>query len=326
MNQEYDMKARGCARAIFLQYNILYIMERKADANNPSVLEKNTRGQGFQCPSEGCGRVFSAKFLLNRHMVIHSEVKKYKCEYCQKSFSLPQYWKEHVYIHTKELPYECGVAGCTMRFRQAGKLSLHRRTHPEYTLKKYNYPTNQPKRANTNTKKKRSQPTPVVEEKTIKQEASPEAPVVQEPEKPVKAGCNFPAQLARQRTRQTIEYDSVHDGNADISHGDQEPPLKPLPCISLMPVPQPQTQNVQANTGGIPSLLQGPGGNGDVSKILNRVCVVPCVITLPNAESNPIAPVPGVSGPPCPSPWSIPTPACSLDLFSLASKYEQHIN
>ena len=45
--------------------------------------------------------------------------------------------KEHTYTHTKDRPYLCGVGGCEKRFRQAGKLSLHRRTHEEYVLKQY---------------------------------------------------------------------------------------------------------------------------------------------------------------------------------------------
>lgn len=109
--------------------------------------------KSFACPQEGCGRCFREKFLLNRHMVIHSEKKKYICQYCQKTFSLPQYWREHVYTHTKELPYVCGISGCTLRFRQAGKLCLHRRSHPEYTLKKYSYSSNIKNKGKALTKK-----------------------------------------------------------------------------------------------------------------------------------------------------------------------------
>jgi uncharacterized Zn-finger protein len=72
-------------------------------------------------------------------MAIHENAKKYICSYCSKTFSLPQYLREHNFTHTKELPYVCGVSGCTMRFRQAGKLCLHRRTHPEYQCHKYDY-------------------------------------------------------------------------------------------------------------------------------------------------------------------------------------------
>lgn len=108
--------------------------------------------QKFVCPWPGCGRLFRAQFSLNRHMVIHTDAKKYTCHICQRSFSLPQYLREHEYTHTKELPYVCGIAGCTMRFRQAGKLSLHRRTHAEYMPKKYDYSLNKDKRSRAKTK------------------------------------------------------------------------------------------------------------------------------------------------------------------------------
>ncbi len=51
-----------------------------------------------------------------------------------------------MYTHTGECPYVCGVNGCQLRFKQNGKLSLHRRTHPEYALKHYHLsvPRSQP--------------------------------------------------------------------------------------------------------------------------------------------------------------------------------------
>jgi hypothetical protein len=101
------------------------------------------------CPWEGCGRMFRARFLLNRHMLIHTKEKRYFCSFCDKSFTLAQHYKEHTSIHTGEFPYECGVNGCKERFRQGGKLSLHRRTHPEYKLKHYNYSLNPTKKSIT---------------------------------------------------------------------------------------------------------------------------------------------------------------------------------
>jgi uncharacterized Zn-finger protein len=106
----------------------------------------------FICPFDNCGKIFKAQFLMNRHLVVHSQVKTHECRFCRKAFTLPQYLREHEYIHTKELPYACGVSDCTRRFRQAGKLSLHRQTHPEYKTKEYDYTLNKQKRTKKQTK------------------------------------------------------------------------------------------------------------------------------------------------------------------------------
>lgn len=99
----------------------------------------------YECPFSGCGRLFKTKFSMKRHSLVHNAEKNYACKYCGKKFALPQYLKEHTYTHTHDKPYVCGVAGCQKRFRQAGKLSLHRRTHKEYVLKQYECPKTAPK-------------------------------------------------------------------------------------------------------------------------------------------------------------------------------------
>lgn len=91
----------------------------------------------FECPFSDCHRLFKTKFSMKRHMHIHTSAKQYTCHLCPKSFALLQYLREHVYTHTKEKPYVCGIGGCGKRYRQAGKLSLHRRTHKGYYLKHY---------------------------------------------------------------------------------------------------------------------------------------------------------------------------------------------
>lgn len=98
-------------------------------------MNKNIDKHSYMCSFPNCGRVFKTNFSMKRHMLIHNPDKNYICAHCGKKFVLSQYLKEHIYTHTKDKPYICGVAGCNKKFRQAGKLSLHRRTHKEYTLK-----------------------------------------------------------------------------------------------------------------------------------------------------------------------------------------------
>lgn len=102
-----------------------------------SLTADNTKDKLFVCSYPSCAKKFKTKFSMSRHYLVHSQEKNYACRYCGKRFALYQYLKEHTNTHTSEKPYVCGVAGCEERFSQTGKLSLHRRTHPEYKLKKY---------------------------------------------------------------------------------------------------------------------------------------------------------------------------------------------
>lgn len=91
----------------------------------------------FECEFPDCGKRFTTRFSLKRHYYIHSKKKTFTCEFCPKSFALPQYLREHQFTHTNQQPFLCGVDGCTESFRQRGKLSLHRRTHETFKKKDY---------------------------------------------------------------------------------------------------------------------------------------------------------------------------------------------
>lgn len=91
----------------------------------------------YECSYVTCRRLFKTKYSMKRHELTHKSSKHHICEHCGKKFILQHNLKEHVYTHTKEKPYVCQINGCNKRYRQAGKLSLHRRTHKEYYLKHY---------------------------------------------------------------------------------------------------------------------------------------------------------------------------------------------
>lgn len=105
--------------------------------NGKTISKKKHIKKSFICPLPDCGKPFKTKFSLNRHSLVHDAEKRCVCPVCSKKFTLPQNLKEHMNTHTQEKPFVCGVGGCKQRFRQSGKLSLHRRTHPEYKMKKY---------------------------------------------------------------------------------------------------------------------------------------------------------------------------------------------
>jgi hypothetical protein len=72
---------------------------------------------------------FSSKFGMQRHLVTHSETKKYQCPICERKFALQNYLKDHLNIHTGQNPYQCKVPGCGASFKQASSFSNHKKKH-----------------------------------------------------------------------------------------------------------------------------------------------------------------------------------------------------
>ena len=81
--------------------------------------------KSFEC--ETCGKFFNNKFLINRHIRIHTGEKPYKCKYCKKNFANSRNLKLHERTHTGEKPYRCKY--CKNTFAQSSNLKKHERSH-----------------------------------------------------------------------------------------------------------------------------------------------------------------------------------------------------
>jgi len=83
----------------------------------------------FECHYEGCNKTFYERAKLKRHFIVHTGEKNFVCSECNKSFGYKANLKTHMRTHTGEKPYICTVAGCTRRFAQASNRNAHVATH-----------------------------------------------------------------------------------------------------------------------------------------------------------------------------------------------------
>ncbi|XP_054834058.1 gastrula zinc finger protein XlCGF8.2DB-like isoform X2 [Eublepharis macularius] len=74
-----------------------------------------------------CGRSFLALSNLIRHHRVHNGEKPFPCLECGRQFSEKRNLERHRLIHTGEKPFEC--LQCKKRFREKAKLLRHQRIH-----------------------------------------------------------------------------------------------------------------------------------------------------------------------------------------------------
>ena len=83
---------------------------------------------GFPCQVEECGRLFTTKFNLVRHIsTVHLRIRKWKCSICGLKFGSKQNLQEHENIHSKTR--DCACKQCGKSFSIYAQLESHKIAH-----------------------------------------------------------------------------------------------------------------------------------------------------------------------------------------------------
>ncbi|XP_074521981.1 uncharacterized protein LOC141787463 [Halichoeres trimaculatus] len=79
----------------------------------------------FSCSE--CGKRFTNRGSLGKHMLVHTKEKPFSCTECGKGFSRKHHLTSHMLVHCTEKPFSCSE--CGTRFKQKGPLTRHILVH-----------------------------------------------------------------------------------------------------------------------------------------------------------------------------------------------------
>lgn len=92
------------------------------DVESIKIIEDGKVKYKKKCPK--CGIL---QINLKQHYLVHSQIKRYECKYCEKKFSQIGNYKTHLNLHTGKRPHVCQL--CSNSFSDPNSLRVHMIRH-----------------------------------------------------------------------------------------------------------------------------------------------------------------------------------------------------